>query len=388
MKGTARKRGTDRWQIQVYAGVDPNTGRERRVTRTIVAPHTKAGRKVVDQALAALILDVEHGRIGAGDDPTVTELLERWVRAREPEWSPKTTLENRRQIRLKIVPNLGSRRVSKVRAADLDALYAQLRKKGGESGGPLSPASVRRIHVIMHAALGQAVKWGLIAVNPADAATAPSLPPSRITPPEPDALAKAMRLVDEGDIDYATYLRLAATTGARRSQLVALHWSDIDLDAGTITFCRAIIDGGPDVGLVERGTKTGRKWKVALAPATAERVRAFRSVCEERAVACGTKLGREGYVFATEPDGSASWRPDSVSARWRRIRKVAGLDGVRLHDLRHYVATQLLGAGVDPRTVAGRLGHANPTVTMTVYGHFLPEKDRAAADFLDDLLDG
>jgi len=210
---------------------------------------------------------------------------------------------------------------------------------------------------------------------------------SRITPPELDALAKAMRLVDAGDIDYATYLRLAATTGARRSQLVALHWSDIDLDAGTVTFCRAIIDGGPDVGLVERGTKTGRKWKVALAPAAAERVRAFRPVCEERAAAVGTKLDRDSYVFATQPDGSASWRPDNVSARWRRIRKLADLDGVRLHDLRHYVATQLLGAGVDPRTVAGRLGHANPTVTMTVYGHFLPEKDRAAADFLDDLLD-
>ena len=388
MKGTARKRGTDRWQIQVYAGVDANTGRERRVTRTIVAPHTKAGQKVVDQALAALILEVEHGRIGAGDDPTVAELLERWVRAREPEWSPKTTLENRRQIRLKIVPNIGSRRISKVRAADLDALYAQLRKKGGEEGGPLSPASVRRIHVIMHAALGQAVKWGLIAVNVADAATAPSLPPSRITPPEPDALAKAMRLVDERDIEFSTFLRLAATTGARRSQLVALHWSGIDLDAGTVTLCRAIIDGGPDVGLVERGTKTGRKWKVALAPATAERVRGYRSVCEERAAAVGTKLGRDGYVFATEPDGSVSWRPDNVSARWRRVRKQADLDGVRLHDLRHYVATQLLGAGVDPRTVAGRLGHANPTVTMTVYGHFLPEKDRAAADFLDDLLDG
>jgi len=123
----------------VYAGVDPNTGRERRVTRTIVAPHTKAGQKVVDQALAALILDVEHGRIGTGDDPTVTELLERWVRAREPEWSPKTTLENRRQIRLKIVPNIGNRRVSKVRAADLDALYAQLRKRAARRAGRSRP---------------------------------------------------------------------------------------------------------------------------------------------------------------------------------------------------------------------------------------------------------
>ena len=386
MKGTARKRGTDRWQIQVYAGVDPNTGRGRRVTRTIVAPHTKAGQKVVDQALAALILDVEHGRIGAGDDPTVAELLERWVRAREPEWSPKTTLENRRQIRLKIVPNIGSRRISKLRAADLDALYAQLHKKGGEDGGPLSPASVRRIHVIMHAALGQAVKWGLIAVNPADAAAAPSLPPSRITPPEPDARAKAMRLVDEGDIDYAAYLRLAATTGARRSQLVALHWSDIDLAAGTVTFCRAIIDGGPTSAWsneAPRPAASGRShWPLRQPSGSVPSgVRGAGGGRRDEARSRGLRVrhrARRQRLVAT----------GQRLCRSRRIRKQAHLDGVRVHDLRHYVATQLLGAGVDPRTVAGRLGHANPTVTMSVYGHFLPEKDRAAADFLDDLLDG
>jgi len=93
------------------------------------------------------------------------------------------------------------------------------------------------------------------------------------------------------------------------------------------------------------------------------------------------------FVFAVPADSSYPWRPDNVSARWRRLRSKVGLE-CRLHHLRHYVATQLLGAGVDPRTVAGRLGHANANVTMTVYGHLLPEKDRAAADFLDHLLDG
>jgi integrase len=85
--------------------------------------------------------------------------------------------------------------------------------------------------------------------------------------------------------------------------------------------------------------------------------------------------------------GDPTWRPDGATRRWERLREKAGLDDVRLHDLRHFVATQLLGAAVDPRTVAGRLGHANPAVTMAVYGHFLPEKDRDAADFLDGLLD-
>ena len=387
MKGTARKRGTDRWQIQVYAGADPSTGKDRRVTRTVVAPHTRAGRKVVDQAIAGLVLEVENGRINVGEDPTLTQLLDRWVTARAPEWSPKTTVENQRQIRLKIEPRLGQRRLSKIRAADLDAVYAELRQRGGEKGQPLEPASVRRVHIILHAAFEQAVKWGLIAINPADAATPPSLPPGRITPPQPAALAHAMRLVDEYDIDFAMYVRLAATTGARRSQLIALRWSDVDLDGGTITFARAIVHGGKDVGLVERGTKTGLIWKVALAGATTQRLIDYRSLCRERAASVGVILSAEGFVFASEPDGSSSWRPDGATWRWGQLRLKADLDGVRLHDLRHYVATQLLGAGVDPRTVAGRLGHANPAITMTVYGHFLPEKDRAAADFLDGLLD-
>ena len=111
MQGTARKRGTDRWQIQVYAGADPRTGKDLRVARTVTAPHTKAGRKVVDKAIASLIIEVENGQVNFGEDPTLSQLLDRWVAARSPEWSPKTTIENQRQIRLKIVPRLGHRRL-------------------------------------------------------------------------------------------------------------------------------------------------------------------------------------------------------------------------------------------------------------------------------------
>jgi integrase len=388
MKGTARKRGPGKWQIQVYAGKDPRTGRDIRVTRSVAAPHTRAGSKIVDQALAALIVEVETGRINLGEDPTLTELLDRWMAARSPEWSPKTTMENDRNIRLKIVPKLGKMRVSKIRSMHLDSFYAELRRRGGAEGGPLAPASVRKVHVILHAAFAQGLKWGLLASNPADAATAPSIPPSRITPPSPDALAGALTRIDELDPDFGVYLRLAATTGARRSQLCALRWTDVDLTGATITFARGMVDGGRGVGVVEKTTKTGQIWKVSLAPGTAKRLEVYRAVCVSRAEAAQVELPADAFVFPVPVDGSHPWRPDNVTARWTRVRNKVGLDGCRLHDLRHYVATQLLGAGVDPRTVAGRLGHANPNVTMTVYGHFLPEKDRAAADFLDELLDG
>jgi integrase len=363
-------------------------GSRRRLTRTIAAPHTRAGRKVVDQALAALIVEIETGRVNLGEDPTLAQLLDRWMVTRSPGWSPKTVMENGRNIRLKINPKLGKMRVSKVRPAHLDAFYAELRRGGGVDGKPLAPASVRKVHVILHAAFAQAIKWGLIASNPASAATAPSTPAGRITPPAPDALAQALVRIDEVDADFGVFLRLAATTGARRSQLCALRWTDVDLEGATATFARGLVDGGPGVGLVEKPTKTGLVWKVALAPGTVKRLEAFRAVCQERAAAVRAELAADGFVFAVPADGSRPWRPDNVTARWRRLRSKVDLDGCRLHDLRHYVATQLLGAGVDPRTVAGRLGHANPNVTMTVYGHFLPEKDRAAADFLDDLLDG
>ena len=388
MRGTARRRGPGKWQIQVFAGRDDRTGRGVRVTRTVAAPHTRARRKVVDQAIAALITEVETGRINLGDDPTLADLLDRWMAARSPEWSPKTTMENARNIRLKIKPKLGRMKVSRIRAMHLDAFYAELRRRGGEDGGPLAPASVRKVHVILHASLAQAIKWGLIASNPADAATAPSTPPSRITPPAPKALAQALTRIDEIDPDFGVYLRLAATTGARRSQLCALRWSDVDLAGSTITFARGMVDGGPGVGVIEKATKTGQIWKVSLAPGTAKRLEGYREMCAARATSVRAVLAADAFVFAVPPDGSHPWRPDNVTSRWTRLRNKLGLAGCRLHDLRHYVATQLLGAGVDPRTVAGRLGHANPNVTMAVYGHFLPEKDRAAAELLDDLLDG
>lgn len=247
---------------------------------------------------------------------------------------------------------------------------------------------MRKVHVILHAAFAQGLKWGLLASNPADAATAPSKPPSRITPPSPDALAEALTRIDELDPDFGVYLRLAATTGARRSQLCALRWTDVDLAVSTITFARGMVDGGPGIGVVEKTTKTGQIWTVSLAPGTAKRLEDYRAVCASRADSARVELPADAFVFPVPVDGSHPWRPDNVTARWTRVRKKVGVEGCRLHDLRHYVATQLLGAGVDPRTVAGRLGHANPNVTMTVYGHFLPEKDRAAADFLDELLDG
>ncbi|HLM18544.1 MAG TPA: tyrosine-type recombinase/integrase, partial [Acidimicrobiia bacterium] len=110
-----------------------------------------------------------------------------------------------------------------------------------------------------------------------------------------------------------------------------------------------------------------------------------RQAVTDRADTCGLRLGFDVLVFATDVEMVTPWYPDSVSRRFRHACRKAQISDVRLHDLRHYVATRLLSAGVDVRTVAGRLGHRDAATTLNVYSHFVPESDRRAANIMSDL---
>ena len=105
-----------------------------------------------------------------------------------------------------------------------------------------------------------------------------------------------------------------------------------------------------------------------------------------RAAAFHAELIEGSYVFSNAVDASVPWYPDSVSRGFKRLCAAEGLHAVRLHDLRHFVATQLLSAGVDVRTVAGRLGHRNAATTLNVYAHFLEQSDKAAANIIGNMI--
>lgn len=367
MSGTIRERGPGRWQIQVYAG-------GRRYARTIHGTRAQAKR-----ALPEFIVEVRR-RAGAtlGHDATVGDLLDRWLDARASRWKPSTDRENRRKIDTLIRPTLGELRLTDLRAHHLDALYARLLEHG------LSAQTVHHAHGLIRAALNQAVRWDLIAKSPAAAASPPSPRRATYVTPTPGEVAMVIDLLT-ADPQFAAFVRLAAVTGARRGSLVALRWTDLDLDAGLVTFARAISVGAQ--GPVELGTKTDRVYRVSVDDGTVADLRRLRARQAANALACGVSLPADSYVFAAGPDGAAPWHPDRATYRWRQVRARAGLDRVRLHDLRHAVATQLLAAGVDLAVVADRLGH-DPSTTLKIYAHALPERDRAAADYLGALLDG
>ena len=377
MKGYMRQRGAS-WELRVYLGRDPVTGKKRYATKTV-----RGGKRAAQSALASMITEAERGAT-VRTTSTVGELLDAWFEFASPDFSPKTVKETRGYIDRSLMPALGSQRLAKLKPADLDSFYRRLLASGGVGGRPLAPATVRRIHGILRRALNQGVKWGWLGINPATATTPPRVPAPDITPPSAEAMGRVLRRAATESPDLHCYLMLAAATGARRSELIALRWSDVDLDRATLAIERAIVSG-PD-GLVEKDTKTHSARRVSLDARTVAVLREHLDRVSGRAVACRVELAGRSFVFSNAADAGESWFPDSVTRSFKRLCVREEVPGVRLHDLRHFVATQLLSAGVDVRTVAGRLGHRNAATTLNVYAHFLEQTDRDAADIMGGVL--
>lgn len=259
------------------------------------------------------------------------------------------------------IPAVGALSVAKLGTADLDRFYRHLLAVGGKRG-PYKPASVRRVHGILCRPLAQGVRWGWLAHNPPIDASPPRVASSEVKPPTPSEIVRLYRAAQEWSPGLACFILLAASSGARRGELVARRWSDVDPGHGSLAIERGIVT--VKGGLVEHGMSA-----------------------EANAVVAGCELVHDAYIFSRAVDGSAPWRPDAATRDFRVVCERAGVNGVRLHDLRYYVATRLPASGIDVRTVAGRLGHRNPATTLDVYAHFVPEADQEAAEALGHIFE-
>lgn len=315
MQGSLRRRGAA-GQLRVYAGRDAVTGHKRWATRTV-----RGTRREAQRELAAMVRTV--GDQDGGTGASVATLLERWVEQAAPDWSPPTVVHHRQVLDRYLLPHFGRIALHHLRPAEIDRFYAELRS--ASSGSGLAPATVRRIHGVLRAALAQGVKWGWLPANPADRATPPRVVPPDIQPPSVDDLRRVLALVDAGDAALRTFLRLAIVTGARRSQLLGLQWCDLDLANRSVLFRRGVVDG-PD-GVMIKSTKTHRAYRVALDGESIASLSVRREEADVVAHAAGTALAEDAFVFSRDVEGRRPWRPDYVSHRWSAIRRHAGLPG-------------------------------------------------------------
>jgi integrase len=167
-------------------------------------------------------------------------------------------------------------------------------------------------------------------------------------------------------------------TGRRRGGICGLRWRHIDFDRGQLIVERNLVQ--PRTTLIEKHTKSGTQPRLALDPRTLSLLAEHRDCAVERCKALGCGLARDAYVFSLSPDGSTPYKPRLVSQRYRRLAKSLQLRSTRFHSRRHYSATELIAAGVDVRTVAGRLGQSGGgTTTLRVYADWVVAADQRAA---------
>jgi integrase len=270
---------------------------------------------------------------------------------------------------------IGSVPLARVDGPRLTAFYAELLAGGRrQAEGGLSAKMVRNVHGMLHKALADAVRWGRLVRNAADAADQPrkSSPEMQVwTPEEMRTFLEHVR----DDRLFAAW-QLLATTGMRRGELLGLRWADVDFERGSLTIrqVRTAVDYAVETGTpkTHKGTRT-----VSLDPATLAGLRAHRRRQNEERLVWDGAWTETGLVFV-RPDGSAI-HPQRLSQWFAQHVRHAGLPKIRLHDVRHSYATAVIRAGVPLKVVSQRIGHANPTITMTTYQHVLPGDDEQAA---------
>jgi len=378
MQGSMKEVRPGVWRLRVYVGRKEN-GQPIQVTKTVRGTEERAGsgKRMAQRELAAMVAKASSSTTTRAT--TVTELLDQWLAHLETLGRSPTTLREYRAIARRVVrPELGTVKVRALTARQLDTLYAKLTAKGNKA------TTVRRVHALIGAALHQAEKWDMVEFNVARKATPPPVRSEPVTAPSPDDVRAIVAAAEELDPGLANLLLLGALTGARRGELCALRWSDLDLEARTLRIARSIFESAGG-GWGEKDTKTHQGRTVSLDDLGLEILARHRRLVDDTARQLDLEVLADGFVFSRSPVGAEPVRPGIVSKFTRKVATEAGVD-THLHALRHFSATQAIAAGFDPTTVASRLGHRDSAITLRVYSHALEQRDRDLASALGKTL--
>jgi len=394
-------------RVRVSAGKDPTTG--ERVVLSEVVPIAKPGHEASERA-AAKEAEKTLTRLQAQADSlkvastkaTFGALLDRWLPQHEVERTTWGTYES--IVRLYLKPEFGDVPLALLMvnfAERMERYYSRLRRCADGCKGkpamehkvsgkhdcqalrcqphvcrPLAASYIHRIHAVVSAALAAGARWGWIDRNPADTVKLPPRKRAQPRPPSAEQMARIIEAAWRAEDEWGLYIWLSAVTGARRGELLATRFDSYDLENNVIEL-RGNYVWGPE-GLVMKDTKTHQARFLSLDEATAELVRQHKRDCAAQLLRLGMPLTGSEFAFSQVPDRAKPRDPSALSHRYARLLRRLKVES-ELRQLRHYSATELLTAGVDLRTVAGRLGHGDGSTTLRHYAAWVRSADQHAA---------
>lgn len=332
-------------------------------------------RKEVQDKLNRALYEQKQGTLTTGPQQTVKAYLERWIEQVVKLTRRANTYKGYRSVvECHLVPALGHIKLQKLTVEHIQAFLAQKQ-------GQLKPSMIGYVRSVLSSALKNAMKWGLVARNVANLADVPQAERYEGQVLTVEQARKLLEAARGSRLD--ALLLVAVTTGMRQGELVALRWSDLDLEKGilqvrhNLTWVRGMgyVEGEPK-------TKKGRR-KIVLSSVVIEALKAHRVRQEEARIKMGDRWQDRGLVFCNVYGGY--WHGNRVWLFFKKLLKGAGLPDVRFHDLRHGAATVLLAAGVDLKVVSELLGHSSVAITADIYAHVLPEQQQAVVRKMDDL---
>jgi len=358
-----------RWQGIVKYPDPDQPGRWR--TRSQTFDRKADAQRWVDETLA------EHRRTPEYRPPSDERFgafLERWLRDVAPGRVYDTTAAAYwRYAKPLLAAPVAQKPLRAVTPADLQAVYAAMVKAGR------APTTVGHTHTVARQALETAVAWGLIPYSPADRVHVPKRRQRAITPPTPAEAQAIVRAADGHRLKALWWL--LALTGMRRGEALGLRWEDIDEARRVLMVRRAVTSDGSLRSIHEPKTAAGRR-AVAVSDYLLDILREHRQRQRLERLAAGPAWEPSGYVF-TNTKGGLLW-PNGVWRAFKAVLAKAGLPAsIRIHDLRHAMATYWLANGVPVKVVSERLGHANIAITLQIYAHALPTMQAEAAQEMD-----
>ena len=360
-----------------------------------------------EAALNTVLVKLQQGSYIPPAKVSLRDYLNReWLPPMKSKVKPSTYLSYQTHVERHINPDLGNIPLQKLSPAMLEAFYRRLLtepRKPTEQPRPkpelkaqpeatddepkalppLSPLTVRKIHATLHKALADALRQDKIGRNPAEAVDPPDRKSGTVhhmktwTPGELQAFLESTR----GTRHYPLWLTLA-TTGMRRGEALGLRWQDVDLVNARLSVQQNRLSIGYQVTTGD--PKTGKGRTISLDPATVAALKRLRKQqLDEQILRKKTGYVDSGLVFRRE-DGQG-YHPDLISQSFEKAVRQSKQPRIRLHDLRHTHATLALQAGIHPKVVQERLGHANISITLDVYSHAIPAMDEQAASKIASL---